>query len=169
MRKTLCNLLGAIALIFAACAPASAQDRVVIAGAADVVGLNGVDVIVLSPDRFLMDHIGDTLLRWEKPGQLGSGLALTWKNIDPLTWELTLRKGVKFHNGEPFNAAVVKFSYDTMLDPAVKSPSKTNHTFVKSVEIVDEDTVRIVTKEPFPITPNQLTFLHMLPPKYFTE
>ena len=169
MQKTLLGLIHAIGLVLALCAPASAQDRVVVSGAADVVGLNGVDVIVLSPDRFLMDHIGDTLLRWEKPGQLGPGLALTWKNIDPVTWELTLRKGVKFHNGEPFNASVVKFSYDTMLDPAVKSPSKSNHTFVKSVQVVDDYTVRIITKEPFPITPNQLTFLHMLPPKYFAE
>jgi peptide/nickel transport system substrate-binding protein len=166
MRKILCNLLGAIALTFAVCAPAAAQDRVVIAGGSDVVGLNGIDVIVLSPDRFLMDHIGDTLLRWEKPGQLGPGLATAWRNIDPLTWELKLRQGVKFHNGEPFDAAVVKFSYDTMLAPDLKSPSKTNHAFVKSIEVVDDFTVRVHTREPFPITPNQLTFLHMLPPKY---
>jgi peptide/nickel transport system substrate-binding protein len=169
LRKTLLNLLCFLSLALGLATPARAQDRVVIAGGADVVGLNGIDVIVLSPDRFLMDHIGDTLLRWEKPGQLGPGLATTWKNIDPLTWELTLRRGVKFHDGEPFDASVVKFSYDTMLDPAVKSPSKTNHTFVQRVEVVDDFTVRIVTREPFPITPNQLTFLHMLPPKYLAQ
>src|SRR4051812_10551634 len=168
-RKTLCNLLGVLGLLLALCAPLAAQDRVVIAGGSDVVGFNGIDVIVLSPDRFLMDHIGDTLLRWEKPGQLGPGLATSWKNIDALTWELTLRKGVKFHNGEPFNASVVKFSYDTILDPNVKSPSKTNHTFVRRVDVVDDFTVRIITREPFPITLNHLTFLHMLPPKYFSE
>jgi peptide/nickel transport system substrate-binding protein len=165
----LLNLLCVFGLTFALCAPLCAQDRVVIAGGSDAVGLNGIDVIVLSPDRFLMDHIGDTLLRWEKPGQLGPALATSWKNIDALTWELTLRKGVKFHNGEPFDASVVKFSYDTMLDPNLKSPSRTNHTFVKNVEIVDDFTVRIITREPFPITPNQLTFLHMLPPKYVTS
>ncbi len=168
MRRFL-NLLCALALVLVLEASARAQDRVVIAGGSDVVGLNGIDVIVLSPDRFLMDHIGDTLLRWEKPGQLGPGLATSWKNIDPVTWELKLRQGVKFHDGEPFNASVVKFSYDTMLDPNVKSPSKTNHTFVKSVQVIDDYTVRIITREPFPITPNQLTFLHMLPPQYISE
>jgi peptide/nickel transport system substrate-binding protein len=159
-------------LVPAVITPASAQtpqNRVVVAGGADAVGLNGIDVIVLSPDRFLMDHIGDTLLRWEAPGKLAPGLATGWKNIDALTWEVTLQRGVKFHNGEPFNAAAVKFSFDTMLDPAVKSPSKTNHTFVDHVDIVDDYTVRFVTREPFPITPNQLTFLHMLPPNYIRQ
>ncbi len=169
MRKSLLNLLGIVGLMLAVCTPLRAQDRVVIAGGADAVGLNGVDVIILSPDRFLMDHIGDTLLRWEKTGQLGPNLATGWKNIDTFTWEITLRKDVRFHNGEPFNASVVKFSFETMLDPGVKSPSKTNHTFVRSVEIIDDYTVRIITREPFPTTPAQLTFLHMLPPKYFAE
>jgi len=52
-----------------------------------------------------------------------------------LTWELTLRKGVKFHT-----AAVRRIGGEVllrhMLDPNLKSPSKTNHTFVKSVEII---------------------------------
>src|SRR5262249_16895559 len=84
LRRSLLCLIGALAATLLAFAvPANAQDRVVIAGGSDVVGLNGIDVIVLSPDRFLMDHIGDTLLRWDKPGQLGPGLATSWKNIDP--------------------------------------------------------------------------------------
>src|SRR3954454_16863887 len=110
MRKILCNLLGAIALALAVCAPAAAQDRVVIAGGSDVVGLNGIDVIVMSPDRFLMDHISDTLLGWEKPGQLGPAFATAGRNIDPLTLELKLRQGVRFPNGQPFDAAVVNVS-----------------------------------------------------------
>jgi peptide/nickel transport system substrate-binding protein len=169
VQKSLFNLVGAFGLLLALCAPLRAQDRVVIAGANDAVGMNSVDVIVLSPDRFLMDHIGNTLLRWEKTGQLGPDLATGYRNLDTFTWEVTLRKGVTFHNGEPFNASVVKFSFDTMLDPNVKSPSKTNHIFVRRVEIVDDYTVRIVTRDPFPTTPAQLTFLHMLPPKYVTE
>ena len=55
--------------------PPSPIDRIVIAGGADVTGLNGLDVITIVPDRSLMDHISDTLLRWEAPGKLGPWLA----------------------------------------------------------------------------------------------
>jgi peptide/nickel transport system substrate-binding protein len=146
--------------------PPVAQDRIVIAGGADVTGMNALDVIVIVPDRSLMDHIGDTLLRWEAPGKLGPWLATEWKLVDPVTWELKLRKGVKFHDGEEFNAETVKFFYDTMNDPKTISPSKTNHTFVKEVQIVDSHTVRIITRNPYPVSPNQFALAHMMPPTY---
>ena len=82
---------------------------------------------------------------------------------------MTLRKGVKFHDGEDLNAATVKFFYDTMNDPKTISPSKTNHTFVKEVQIVDDYTVRIVTRTPYPVAPNQFALGHMLPPDYIRK
>jgi peptide/nickel transport system substrate-binding protein len=150
-------------------APAQAQDRVVIAGGADVTGMNALDVLIIVPDRSLMDHISDTLLRRKASGEIGPWLATSWKNIDNLTWELTLRQGVKFHNGEPFNAQTVKFFYDTMNDPAVVSPSKTNHTWVTRVEIIDDYTVRLITRQPYPILPAQLALAHMMPPAYVKQ
>jgi len=145
------------------------QDRVVIAGGADVTGMNALDVLVIVPDRSLMDHISDTLLRWKAPGELGPWLATSWKNIDDLTWELTLRQGVRFHNGEPFNAQAVKFFYDTMNDPAVISPSKTNHSSVARVEIIDDYTVRLITRRPYPVAPTQWALAHMIPPGYVKQ
>jgi peptide/nickel transport system substrate-binding protein len=145
------------------------QDRVVIAGGADVTGMNALDVLVIVPDRSLMDHLSDTLLRWKAPGELGPWLATSWKNIDDLTWELRLRQGVRFHNGEPFNAAAVKFFYDTMNDPAVISPSKTNHSSVARVEIVDDYTVRLITRRPYPVAPTQWALAHMIPPGYVKQ
>jgi peptide/nickel transport system substrate-binding protein len=153
----------------AAAGPTAAQERVVIAGGADVVGLNALDVIVTVPDRSLMDHISDTLLRWKAPGVPMPWLATSWKNIDALTWELTLRQGVKFHNGEPFDARAVKFFYDTMNDPAVVSPSKTNHTWVERVDILDDFTVRLVTRRPDPVLPAQMALAHMMPPAYVRQ
>ena len=52
---------------------------------ADVTGLNALDVLIIVPDRSLMDHISDTLLRW-KARQLGPWLATDWRNVDDLTW-----------------------------------------------------------------------------------
>ena len=146
--------------------PTVAQYRIVIAGGADVTGMNALDVIVIVPDRSLMEHIGDTLLRWEAPGKVGPWLATDWKLLDPVTWELKLRKGVKFQDSEDFTAKTVKFLYDTMNDPKTVAPSKTHHTFVKQVQIVDDHTVRIITKSPYPVAPNQLALGHMMPQEY---
>ncbi len=145
------------------------QDRVVIAGGVDVVGLNGLDVVAIVPDRMLMDHITDSLTRFDLSGAASPWLATSWTNLDPLTWELKLRKNVRFQNGEPFNASVVKFYYDTMNDPNFQSPAKSNHTWVKNVEIVDDYTVRLTTREPFPTAPGQMALSQMVPPKYIKE
>ncbi len=176
LRRVLHSIcLESICLAVAVCAflglgdAARAQDRVVVAGGADVTGMNALDVLIIVPDRTLMDHISDTLLRWKAPGQLEPWLATSWKNIDDVTWELTLRQGVKFQNGEPFNAQAVKFFYDTMNDPAVISPSKTNHTWVQRVEIIDDYKVRLITRVPYPILPAQLALAHMMPPGYVKQ
>jgi peptide/nickel transport system substrate-binding protein len=171
MLKRLLKILGLLAVCtgLAAGHTAGAQERVVIAGGADVTGMNALDVLIIVPDRSLMDHISDTLLRWKAPGQLGPWLATSWRNVDDLTWELTLREGVKFHNGEPFDAASVKFFYDTMNDPKVISPSKTNHASVERVEIIDGHTVRLITRRPYPVLPTQLALAHMMPPAYVRQ
>ena len=114
-------------------------------------------------------HIFDTLLaRDTKTWQPIPHLAESVKNVNPTTWELKLRKGVKFHNGEPFNAESVKFSFDRVLNPEQKSPIRGNFTWVKSVDIVDEYTVRIVTDKPYPVIHETLTFgnFGMVPRKY---
>jgi ABC-type transport system substrate-binding protein len=51
-----------------------------------------------------------------------------------------------------------------MNDPKNISPSKSNHTWVARVDIVDDYTVRVVTREPYPVAPGKFTLTHMLPP-----
>ncbi len=142
------------------------QDRVVISGGVDVVGLSGLDIVPIVPDRVLMDHVSDTLTRFDKSGKLTPWLATGWKNVDPLTWELTLRQGVKYQNGEVFDAKSVKFFYDFMNDPKSVSPTKSNHNWVARVDVVDDTTVRIVSREPYPLAPSQMAMAHMVPPDY---
>ena len=61
------------------------QDKIVISGGVDVVGLSGLDVVAIVPDRMLMDHISDPLVATDKNGNLVPWLVTSWKNIDPLT------------------------------------------------------------------------------------
>lgn len=96
------------------------------------------------------------------------GLATEWRAVDDLTWEFKLRQGVKFHNGEDFNAEAVKYTVDRL-----KMPDAVRITYsfgtVEGAEVVDEYTVRIKTKTPDPLLPAKAFGLHIIPPKYDSE
>src|SRR5438270_3075301 len=70
--------------------------------------------------------------------------------VNPTTWEVKLRKGVKFHNGEDFNADAVKFSLERVANPANKLRGSSSFAPIDKVEIVDPYTVKIHTKKPWP-------------------
>ncbi len=57
-------------------------------------------------------QVFESLVDVDQQGKPVPGLALGWKPIGELTWEFTLRKGVTFHNGEPFDADTVLFNLD---------------------------------------------------------
>jgi peptide/nickel transport system substrate-binding protein len=171
--RVLSALILALTLVALAAGPIAAapKGRVVVA--------LGSDTSTMDPHMhtermgiIINQHIFDTLLaRDTKTWQPIPHLAESIRSVNPTTWELKLRKGVKFHNGEPFNAESVKFSFDRVLNPEQKSPIRGNFTWIKSVEIVDEHTVRIVTEKPYPAIHEILTFgnFGMVPPKYVKE
>src|ERR1700741_348405 len=76
---------------------------------------------------------------------------------DGLTYEFVLRKGVKFHNGDPVTAEDVKFSFDRYRGAGAKLLKER----VKEVQIVDPGRVRFVLKEPWP---DFMTFYGPPPP-----
>jgi peptide/nickel transport system substrate-binding protein len=96
-------------------------------------------------------------------------LATSWKNIDDKTWEFKLRTGIKFHNGEDFDANAVKFSLDRILDPKQKATIATRFTALTGVEVVDPQTVRMHTSTPFPVLLLGLTQAMIMPPQYVTQ
>ena len=59
-------------------------------------------------------QVFESLVDVDRQGKPVPGLALSWKPVDDLTWEFALRKGVTFHDGEPFNADTVLFNLDRM-------------------------------------------------------
>jgi peptide/nickel transport system substrate-binding protein len=94
------------------------------------------------------------------------GLATSWRSVDPNTWEFKLRQGVTFHNGEPFNADAVKFSFARYVDPAIKNGYATLLKPVTEVQVVDPYTVTVKTSEPFAELIEVLAaYVEMLPPK----
>ncbi len=87
-------------------------------------------------------------------------LATSWKQIAPTVWRFTLRPNVKWHDGTPFTADDVIFSYERSKDDG--SDMKTKIAPMKEVKKVDDLTVDFVTKEPFPILPDTLNTWYIM-------
>jgi peptide/nickel transport system substrate-binding protein len=113
-------------------------------------------------------HMLEQLVRYDPDGKLLPALATSWRPVDTLTWEFKLRPGVRFHNGEPFTAEAVRFSFErTVTHP--RSLWKYFGGLVKEVRAVDDLTVHMVTPAPVPDLPSYLTDLSILPPRYARE
>jgi len=87
-------------------------------------------------------------------------LATTWKQTSPTVWRFTLRPNVKFHDGTPFTADDVIFSYQRA--KAEGSDMKTYVGPITEIKKIDDLTIDIVTKEPFPILPDTINQWYMM-------
>jgi peptide/nickel transport system substrate-binding protein len=118
---------------------------VVEGGLADVVTLNPVladDHISLAIIELLFDRL---LAVDPETGSLRPGLASSWRvSADGLTITFTLRNDVLWHDGQPFSAADVEFTFKAIMNPAVGSPRQTDFSLVEEFKAVD-DTAFVVT------------------------
>lgn len=96
-------------------------------------------------------------------------VAESLKPIDDVTWELKLRPNIRFHNGEPVDAKAVKFTFERLLQPDLKSPHRAAFSWVKEVELTNDLSLRLHAHRPIPSFPEVLTRLHILPPGYLKE
>ncbi len=84
-------------------------------------------------------------------------LAEKWDAVSDRVHVFRLRKGVKFHNGDPLNAEAVKWSVERVRDPANKSQHAYHFEDLTSVDVVDEFTVRLTFSKPYAFLPVALT------------
>ncbi len=148
-------------------AGAAPQGKVVIAQGVDPSTLDTMNQQE-TPASVVAAHIYDTLVERDQGLKLVPALAASLpKLVAPTTWEIKLRTGVKFHNGEEFNAESVKFSLERCKDSSMRGSS--NFKPIERVEIVDATTVRVHTNKPWPIFVNALTQRQasMYPPKAY--
>lgn len=97
-------------------------------------------------------------------GIVSPGLALSWRVLDPTTWEFVLRRGVTFHDGSPFGAEDVVASFARA--ERVKGPGDGMTVYlraVKEVVVVDSHTIHIRTHGPYPLLPSDLSQFPILP------
>jgi peptide/nickel transport system substrate-binding protein len=96
-------------------------------------------------------HVAEPLLWQTKLGEFNPGLATEWSvNEDATEYTLKLREGVKFHDGTPFNAEAVKFTFDRIVNPDTKS--QTAFSLIgpyQETEVVDDYTVKVRFSTPY--------------------
>jgi peptide/nickel transport system substrate-binding protein len=119
---------------------------------------------------WIQSNIGDCLVWWDRTTSKDiPWLAERWQRLNAKTWRFFLRRGVKFTNGEPFNAQAVKFTYDRIL----KDPKLIVHgewlSFYAGSKVVDDYTLDITTPRPDPAFISKLvdSGCQVVPPKYF--
>lgn len=125
-----------------------------------------------SPGQYVWAQVYDALTYVGPDGTIEPALATSWTSVDPTTWEFTLREGVTFANGEPFNADAVVATFDIVLSEegrATYASNVNNYGFVSSVEAAGEFTVRVVTSTSNPLTPNALALAYIVPPAAFAD
>jgi peptide/nickel transport system substrate-binding protein len=109
-------------------------------------------------------NVYEGLVGREKDLSLAPSLATSWKQTSPTVWRFELRKGVQFHDGTPFTADDVVFSFQRAAGEG--SDLKSNVNDIKEVRKINDYVVEIETKAPFPILPNQLTTTYILSRKW---
>jgi peptide/nickel transport system substrate-binding protein len=95
-------------------------------------------------------------------------LATEMNMIDDVTWEVKLREGVKFHDGDTFDAEDAAFSINRIIDPNFGSQILSDFDTIKEAKVVDANTIQIITKAADPLLNKRLTKLVMVS-KSFTE
>lgn len=107
-----------------------------------------------------MNNVYEALVRFNEKVQIEPALAESWQAVSPTVWRFKLRRNVKFHNGDPFTADDVVFSWQRVQSPG--SISKLNLGDIKDVRKVDAFTVDVETRAPFPLVLNELLNLTIM-------
>jgi peptide/nickel transport system substrate-binding protein len=127
--------------------------------------------LIYESDGWSVVHsIYDALVQLGPGGAMEMVLAESMTQVDPRIWEVRLRPGITFHNGEPLDVAAIAFSIEHILDPKTGSQIAGNFQVIETVEEVDSLTVNLHLSEPAPWLPSLMApWLVLLPPAYASD
>lgn len=120
-------------------------------------------VLFIGPNMAAARHMFDSFVGKDADARWTPALAVSWRQIEPLTWEFALRPNVRFSDGSPFSSDDVIASVRRI--PAVPNnpgPYTTNLRTIVSTVAVDAMTIRVTTDQPKPLLPGQFTNVFIL-------
>jgi peptide/nickel transport system substrate-binding protein len=116
-------------------------------------------------DKQVEDHIFERLVALDHNSRPIPGLATSWRAINDTTWEFKLRENVKWHDGQPFTADDVVFTFNRLragIPGAIASPAFVLANGNKRIEKIDAQTIQIRTDGPFPTVPEEMSFFSIV-------
>jgi len=169
-KTTMARTLAAVALAAAlvGCGPKAPRDqRLTVVGQGWPISLipHGMPEIFTV---MVQSNLYEGLVEFDSRMKVVPLLAENWETPDPLTWVFKLRRGIAFHDGSPFTADDVVFSLRRAKeDPG--SSLRANFVQVDTIAKVDDYTVRITTRRPFPLLLYKLVSVFIVPRGAFTN
>lgn len=159
-------LLAAVLMVAAFAGTAQADAQITIALGSEPTTLDP-QIREDGGERAVNDNIYDTVLGRTPEGDLIPSLAARMPVlVDAQTWEVTLRPGITFHNGEPLNADAVVYSIRRVIDPEFNSEQISFFSTIKDARATGDLTLHVITEGPDPILPTRLYWLKVVPPKH---
>src|SRR5512134_3753936 len=143
---TRCCLVALLAQLLCVFSASAAELRIGLS--ADVTTMDQ-HLVAAQPNITAQHHVFDTLVRTDEKSRPVPGIA-TWRTPNPLTWEFTLRKGVKFHDGSELTTEDIVFSLERPF--TITGSPGGFQTYVRPIvakDIVDRYTVRLKTAVPY--------------------
>jgi peptide/nickel transport system substrate-binding protein len=159
-------LLCSVFLVLYGCSKTDEKPVKVVKMALDADPVSLDPHVQLSGAMLAYSHVVfDPLVRWTKDMDFEPRLAEQWKRVDNRTIRFNLRKGVVFHSGNPFTAKDVVWTFERL-----KKSTDYKGLFepFESVNIIDDHTIDIVTKKPYPLLLNMATYIFPMDSKFYT-
>jgi peptide/nickel transport system substrate-binding protein len=148
-------------LLFSGHMPGGAADaktlRIALSDDATTLDPHVADLIV---NNRLLHNIYDGLVTRDKDFKIAPALAVSWSQPDAKTWRFKLRPNVKFHDGSPFTADDVVFSFNRVIHPL--SALRSSVLGVASARRVDDLTVDFIMAEPNAVLLNHLVSFRIM-------
>lgn len=117
-----------------------------------------------NPDSYYVyRNLFDNLLSRDDDGQIVGEIATQWHYASPTQVDFTLRRDVKFHDGQPLTADDVAFSLKRIIDPAFASPQRGQFDSIIEAQALAPDVLRVTTASPYPALLAQLVKLSIVP------
>jgi len=138
------------------------KDAMLTAGFREDPGiLDPASIMPSNPTWFIWYQTYERLVVADRkdPNKVKPVLATDWTSLEGgKIWEFKLRKGVKFHDGTPFNAEAVKYSFGRLIGIGL-GPSKWFADVIEEVQVVDDYTVKFILKRPYFLFPGLLSVM----------